>query len=140
MEFRNPAPGRDPIDTRVLLRARSPLEVATEAVLTVPNTAKLLSRLASDARVPFRVKAFGAAVGVYVVSPIDIVPDLIPGIGSLDDMLLIALAADRIMSSVDEEVLESAWDGSEDGLDLMRAIVGWGADIVRFLFRWSPRP
>lgn len=140
MEHRSPSPGREPIDTRVPPPARSPIEVAIEVALAIPNTVKLLARLVRDPRVPVRVKALAGAVCMYVVSPIDIVPELIPGIGSLDDILLIALAVDRVMSSVDAEVLESAWDGSEDGLDLVRALSVWGADIVRYLVRRNPRP
>ena len=44
-----------------------------------------------DPRVPWFAKAFGAMVLAYALSPIDLIPDFIPVIGYLDDIVLIPL-------------------------------------------------
>ncbi len=110
-----------------------------EVASIVPNGVKLVARLLRDPRVPFRHKAFAGLVVVYVVSPVDVIPDVIPGVGHLDDVLLIALAVDRLMGSVDETVVDGAWDGSEDALDLFRSFVTWSADLVHRVLP-APRP
>lgn len=142
MRLRNPSPGSDPVDRRRPSPARTPIEVVTEAALVVPNAGKLVVRLLRDPRVPFREKAFAGFVVAYVMSPVDVIPDVIPGIGHLDDVLLVALAVDRLVASVDEVVVAGAWDGSEDALDLFRSFVAWGADLVRSVVpspRWMHR-
>jgi len=46
---------------------------------------------ARDRRVPFHAKAVAAAVAAYALSPIDLIPDFIPVIGYLDDLLIVPL-------------------------------------------------
>lgn len=131
MELRNPRTGSDPIDHRHPPPARTPLEVAAEVALVPPHAAAMVTRLMIDPRVSFRSKVFAAAVGCYVLSPIDLLPDRIPGIGHLDDVLLASLAVDALLASAGDEIVESVWAGSEDALDLLRSFVGWNADLVR---------
>ncbi len=63
-----------------------------EAVLLLPNVIKLLARIVRDPRVPVRTKAFSGAVLLYVLSPIDLIPDFVIGFGKLDDLILSAVA------------------------------------------------
>jgi uncharacterized membrane protein YkvA (DUF1232 family) len=44
-----------------------------------------------DPRVPWYAKALGACVVAYVLSPIDLIPDFIPVVGYLDDLVLVPL-------------------------------------------------
>ena len=44
-----------------------------------------------DPRVPFYVKALAIAVAAYALSPIDLIPDFIPVLGHLDDLILVPL-------------------------------------------------
>jgi uncharacterized membrane protein YkvA (DUF1232 family) len=53
---------------------------------------RLAWRLVRDRRMPVLVKAIIPALVAYLVMPLDIIPDFIPVIGQLDDLLLIALA------------------------------------------------
>jgi uncharacterized membrane protein YkvA (DUF1232 family) len=131
MEHRNPPTGSDPIDERSPRAARTPFEVLAEAALMVPHAAVMMVRLMTDARVPFRSRALVVAVGCYIVSPIDVLPGRLRAIGHLDDVLVGSIAVDVLLSSVEDEVVESAWSGSEDGLDLVRSFVTWNADLVR---------
>ena len=118
------------IDDSVPVLARSRQELAREVVMLLPNVVKLLSRLLRDRRVPIRRKVFIAAVAGYVVSPIDLIPDFVIGIGKLDDIVLVSLAIDHLMSGADEAVVREHWDGTEDGLDLIRSVFAWGAAVI----------
>ena len=62
------------------------------AVRRIPRYVFLGTNLVRDDRVPARVKATIAVGGVYVVSPIDLVPGIIPVAGQLDDLVVLLLA------------------------------------------------
>jgi len=46
---------------------------------------------ASDARVPWYARVLALCIAAYVVSPVDLIPDVVPVVGHLDDMLLVPL-------------------------------------------------
>ena len=83
-----------------------------EALMLIPNFLKLLYRLFKDPRVPLAEKALLIGVIVYVVSPLDFIPDVIPFIGQVDDLYLIALAVLRLLSRTSDEALSEHWDGA----------------------------
>ena len=61
-----------------------------------------------DPRVPWYAKALAMAVAGYALSPIDLIPDFIPVIGYLDDLLLVPLGLALVVRLTPPEVLESA--------------------------------
>lgn len=93
-----------------------------EVLLFIPNLLKLLYRLVQDERVPGTDKALLLAAIAYVLSPWDFLPDIVPVMGQLDDVLLVALVIKRLMDSVDQEILFSYWDGNGDLLELIQDI------------------
>ena len=104
--------------------------MAIEGVLLVPHTVKLVTRLVRDPRVSIRRKVpIAAAIG-YVVSPIDIIPNSILGVGLLDDAVVVSLALDRLLEDTDADILREHWDGSIDALDLAISLMRWGATLV----------
>jgi len=119
-----------PLDTSDPVPVRSRQEILREAVLLVPNLAKLLFRLLKDRRVPLRRRLAMGAVGLYVASPIDLIPDAIPVVGGVDDLLLLAFAVDYLIDATPEEVVAEYWDGSEDGLEVVRGIAAWGVEML----------
>lgn len=94
-----------------------------EYALLLPRLLKLLWRLARDPRVPARTKATLFIIGGYLVSPVDVLPDFIPGIGQLDDLVVIAFALDQMLNRIPEEVVLDHWDGDEDVLEVVRQIL-----------------
>jgi uncharacterized membrane protein YkvA (DUF1232 family) len=94
-----------------------------EFVLLLPRLLKLVWNLARDPRVPPRSKALLFMIGGYVASPVDVLPDFIPGLGQLDDIVLIAFVLDRIINRVPEEVLAEHWTGDRDLLEVVRQIL-----------------
>lgn len=121
---------RHPLDTTDPVPVRSRQEILKEAVLLVPNLAKLLYRLLRDKRVPRNRRLAMTFVGAYVASPIDIIPDFVPVLGSVDDLLALAFAVDYLLKASPPEVVDEWWDGSEDGLELVRGIAAWGGEMM----------
>lgn len=105
-------------------------KVAADAINTVPNLIKLLGRLMKDPRVPRRTKIVLAAALGYIVSPVDVIPDFIPGIGMADDLLLLAFAVNHLVHVAGEEVVLEHWDGPRDLLELVRAVLDVASDMV----------
>lgn len=119
-----------PLDTAAPVPVRTRQEVLKEALLLVPNLAKLLYRLLRDKRVPRNRRLSMALVGAYVASPVDVIPDFVPVLGSVDDLLVLAFAIDYLLKVSPEEVIEEHWEGSEDGLELVRGIASWGVEML----------
>lgn len=119
-----------PLDTSDPIPIRSRQEILKEAVLLVPNLGKLLYRLLRDRRVPLNRRLSMAAVGAYVASPIDLIPDFVPVLGGVDDLLVLAFAIDYLIKASPEGVVAEHWDGTEDGLDLVLGIASWGVEMM----------
>lgn len=94
-----------------------------EYVLLAPRLVKLVYRLLKDERVPVRSKAVLVAVAGYIASPIDVIPDVIPGVGRFDDLIVAAFGLDQILNRVPEEAVIEHWDGDEDVLRIIKEIL-----------------
>lgn len=101
-----------------------------EYALFAPRLVKLVFRLMRDRRVPARAKAILVMLGAYLASPIDLIPDFIPGLGHVDDLVLAAFALDQILNRVPDHVVREHWDGDEDVLQIVREILDIAAGIV----------
>ncbi len=123
--------GRE-LQARGEARASRPTELK-EYVFLVPRLGKLIWRLTRDPRVPARSKAMLVMLGAYVLSPVDLIPDFIPGLGQLDDVVIAAFALDQILNRVPDDIVREHWDGDEDVLQLVREIL----DIsTTFMPKW----
>lgn len=101
-----------------------------ESLLFIPNFLKLIYRLAQDANVSKTDRVLLLGTIAYVLSPWDLLPDMIPFLGQLDDILLMALVLKRLMDSVSRETLLSYWDGDEDLLGLMEDIINLAVKFI----------
>ncbi|HET9119290.1 MAG TPA: DUF1232 domain-containing protein [Solirubrobacterales bacterium] len=90
----------------------------------IPDCLVLVSRLARDKRIslPRRLLLFG--VLGYLALPIDLVPDFLPGIGQLDDAVLLGLALRVVVRGGDTELVRRAWPGPEASLTLVLRAAG----------------
>lgn len=105
-------------------------QLAKDAVLMLPNLIKLLGRLLKDPRVPRRSKIVVGAVLAYVVSPVDLLPDIIPIAGVLDDFFLVVFALNHLIERAGEEVVLEHWDGPQDILSMVRSLLRTITDLV----------
>jgi uncharacterized membrane protein YkvA (DUF1232 family) len=92
-------------------------------VMFLPNMVMLMGRLLKDSRVPAAEKALFAAAIVYVISPLDLIPDLFPFIGHVDDLYVVALVLLRLVNRSDQSVVRRHWSGGGDIVALADSIV-----------------
>ena len=95
----------------VVLAARLPAGLLKELAGFLPACVTLARRLRADPRVPFKAKAAVVLAGLWVLSPIDLLPEFLPIIGPLDDVVVVALALRYAARRVPREVLLEAWPG-----------------------------
>jgi uncharacterized membrane protein YkvA (DUF1232 family) len=93
-----------------------------EAIMFVPNLVRLMLALLRDRRVSSSDKAILAGTILYVIAPIDILPDIIPFIGQIDDSYLVALALLRLLNRADRTVVMDHWGGERDIKELVSGI------------------
>jgi uncharacterized membrane protein YkvA (DUF1232 family) len=95
----------------VLLARRLPPGLLRDLASFVPDCVTTIRRLRSDQRVPRRAKVVVALAGLWLLSPIDPLPEFLPAIGPLDDVFVVALALRYAARQVPREVLVAAWPG-----------------------------
>ena len=93
-------------------------------LMFLPNMFTLLGRLLKDNRVPLAEKALFAAAVIYVIMPLDFIPDVFPFIGQVDDIYLVALTLLRLLNRTDETVVRENWSGGGDIVSLANSIAG----------------
>jgi uncharacterized membrane protein YkvA (DUF1232 family) len=91
-------------------------------LMFLPNMVVLLGRLLKDARVPTAEKALFLAAIVYVISPLDFIPDVFPFIGQVDDLYVVALTLLRLINRTDASVVRQLWPGGGDIVSLADSI------------------
>jgi uncharacterized membrane protein YkvA (DUF1232 family) len=93
-----------------------------EYLFLLPDFFVLVTRLAMDERVPAKKKVFVGAIIAYLLMPLDLIPDFIPVIGYVDDLVLVVVALNQILRTVDKQVLLDNWSGEDDLLELLTKI------------------
>lgn len=95
----------------VVLARRLPPGVLRDLVAFIPDCVTTVRRLRRDPRVPRRARVAVVLAGIWVASPIDLIPEFLPVIGPLDDIVVVALALRYAGRQVPREVLLEAWPG-----------------------------
>lgn len=95
----------------IVLARRLPEGTAKELARFLPACLTTMRRLRRHPAVPHRARLAIAVAAVYVISPVDLIPEFIPVIGPLDDVVVVALALRYAGRSVPRDVLLEAWPG-----------------------------
>jgi uncharacterized membrane protein YkvA (DUF1232 family) len=95
----------------VLLARRLPPGILRDLAAFIPDCSVAVRRLRKDPRVPRRAKIAIVFAGLWVASPIDLIPEFLPVIGPLDDIVVVALALRYAGRQVPRDVLLAAWPG-----------------------------
>src|SRR6266513_2103814 len=90
-----------------------------ELLLFIPNLMGLLIGLLRDERVSQADKAILAGIIMYVIVPLDVIPDFIPFIGQVDDAYLLAISILRLLNRADRRVVMDHWKGRRDIKELV---------------------
>jgi len=93
----------------IVLTRRLPPGTARDLASMLPACATTVRRLWRDPRVPTRARLAIGFAAIWVLSPIDLIPEFLPVIGPLDDVIVVALALRYAGRRVPREVLEEAW-------------------------------
>lgn len=100
-------------------------EHAPELVAFVPDCIVLLRRLVRDPRTPRWGRPMLAILVLYLISPIDLIPDFLPVAGQLDDIVIVVLALRLLLRAAGSAPVREHWPGSEASLELiLRAVFG----------------
>src|SRR4051812_46531460 len=101
----------------VVLAARLPEGTLKELASFLPDCVVTARRLRKDPRVPRRAKLAIGFAALWVISPIDLIPEFLPVIGPLDDVVVVAIALRYAARRVPAEVLFEAWPGRRDVME-----------------------
>lgn len=75
---------------------------------------------------PWHAKAIAGAAALYVASPVDLLPDVLPGVGGVDDLLAVLLAVRRLVTAAGYDVVREHWTGTDDGFGVLIVLAGVG--------------
>ena len=90
-------------------------------LLFIPNLVLLCGRLMVDPRVPTKERVLVAGAIIYAFVPFDLIPDMLPFVGQIDDAYLIALSLLRLATVTDPNVVREHWRGGGDVVELIGA-------------------
>lgn len=96
----------------------------------LPNLFKLVFRLVRDPAVPRVDKLLLGAVALYMMTPLDLIPDVLGVAGWVDDFYLLGLALGRLVVAAGPDRLLTHWDGDPKTLGmLVEGVEELGADL-----------
>jgi uncharacterized membrane protein YkvA (DUF1232 family) len=95
----------------IVLARRLPPGVAKDLAGFLPDCVTAMRVLRRDPRVPRRARVAVVIAMLWVLSPIDLIPEFLPVIGPLDDIIAVAVLLRYAGRSVPRQVLLDAWPG-----------------------------
>jgi len=107
----------------VVLLALRPRGISLREVKRViPDLLRLLRDVAADRSLPKGVRRRLVALFAYLALPFDLIPDFIPLLGYVDDVIVVAIVLRSIVRTAGPDAVERHWRGSEDGLRVVRSL------------------
>jgi uncharacterized membrane protein YkvA (DUF1232 family) len=94
------------------------------------KTYAFASALVNDERVPKRDRVIIAGMLAYLLSPLDLIPDFIPVIGQLDDLVVVIVLLDYVFHHLDRALALEHWPWSARAFDRTGRIVHYAALVV----------
>ena len=103
-------------------------DLAMPALRALPDIVRLARRLLADPRTPARHRLGLVVLIVWLISPIDLLPEFLPGIGPLDDIVAAAVILGWIGRSTGRARLEELWPGDAAGFSAMARMLRLAAE------------
>jgi uncharacterized membrane protein YkvA (DUF1232 family) len=97
-----------------------------EVLRIIPDVLRLVRNLLGDRSVPRGVRVALFVLLVWLVSPIDLIPEFIPVLGPLDDVVVAVLVLRYVRRKVGVEELRRRWAGTTEGFAVLGRIIGPG--------------
>lgn len=104
-------------------RARPPEGVEGGMARLVPDVVRLLRNLAKDRTLPRSVRWKLAVALIYNVQPINLIPDFVPLLGLVDNLVITAWALRSALKTAGPDAVARHWTGTADGLALITRLV-----------------
>lgn len=108
----------------VLIIARPKGSSLQEALRLLPDTLRLLHRLATDASLPRGVRVRLWLLFAYLAVPFDLIPDFIPVIGYADDAIIVCLVLRSVVRRAGPAAVRAHWPGTPEGLEALWRAAG----------------
>jgi len=95
-----------------------------DLIRIVPDVLRLARSLIGDRSVPLGVRAALVGMVAWVVNPIDLIPEFIPVLGPLDDVVVAVLVLRYVRRRLGDDQLSRRWPGTPQGYVLLGGIIG----------------
>ena len=95
-----------------------------ELVAVVPDLLRLLRDLLRDGSTPLDVRIVIVLLGAWIISPIDLIPEFIPVLGPLDDVVVAVVALRYLRRRLGSDALRDRWHGTPGGFALVARVTG----------------
>lgn len=97
---------------------------AGELARLVPDILRLVRDLVTDRSAPRGVRVALVILLVWLISPIDLVPEFIPVLGPLDDVIVAVIVLRYVRRRLGDVELRRRWRGTDDGYRVLSAFLG----------------
>ena len=97
--------------------------LAAAAVRLLPDVLRMLRRLVGDPSTPRTERWMLIGLFAWLASPIDLLPDFLPGVGALDDIVVAAFVLRFVARRLGRDYLRAHWPGSDDGFALVERLL-----------------
>lgn len=104
-----------------------------DVLLVLPDLFALVLRLMQDPRVGRSTRLELAAAAIYVISPVDLIPDFFFPFGYIDDAVALALVLSRaakLMGETGEEILQEHWEGKTNVLHAITTVTAVADQVL----------
>lgn len=95
-----------------------------ELIRLLPDVLRLGRQLVADRSVAWGVRLALVGLVAWLLNPIDLVPEFIPVLGPLDDVVVAVLVLRYVWRRVGAAELRKRWPGTQDGFTLLSATLG----------------
>lgn len=94
------------------------------AMRLLPDLLRLFRSLLRSREVPASVRFLTVGLLVYLILPIDLVPDFIPVLGYADDVIVVAVVLQAVIRRTGPDLIAALWKGDDDGLRVVLRLAG----------------
>ena len=109
----------------LLFWALRPRGVSVRELLgLIPDVVRLLRSVIGDKSAPPDVRLVLVGLLAWILSPIDLIPEFIPVLGPLDDVVVAIVAMRYVRRRVGVDNLRQRWTGTDDGFALLIRVIG----------------
>jgi len=104
-----------------------PKAIAVREILgLVPDVLRLLRSIIGDRSAPLGVRLVLLGLVAWILSPIDLIPEFIPVLGPIDDVVVAVIALRYVRRRLGVENLRARWSGSREGFEVLLRVIGSG--------------